>query len=121
MTDAITGKVVAQIKNGGNVDALGWDDSEKLIYIPSGSAGTVTVAHEDSPDTYTVVATVKTIRGAKTIGVDPVKHMAYAFTAERGPVPAPAAGTPPPATPPAGGRGGPQGPILGQMFIVISH
>ena len=32
------GKVVAQITNGDGVDALGWDQSQKLIYIPSGAA-----------------------------------------------------------------------------------
>src|SRR5204862_3404714 len=32
--DASTGKVVATIKNGTRVDALGWDPSKKLIYIP---------------------------------------------------------------------------------------
>jgi hypothetical protein len=122
VVDATTGKVVARIANGKGVDALGWDQSQKLIYIPAGQSGNMTVVHEDSPDKYTVVGTVSTVRGAKTVAVDPVKHMAYAFTAEYGPAPAPAAGTPPPAAPPAGGRGrGPQGPLLGQMFIAISH
>ena len=75
VVDATNGKVVAQIKNGTGVDALGWDQNEKLIYIPSGQGdGTVTVVHEDSPDKYTTVATVPTFKGAKTIAVDDVKH-----------------------------------------------
>src|SRR5437016_11626706 len=32
--DPSTGKVVANIQNGTRVDALGWDPSKKLIYIP---------------------------------------------------------------------------------------
>ena len=38
VVDASNGKVIAQIKNGSGVDAInvGWDQSEKLIYIPSG-------------------------------------------------------------------------------------
>jgi DNA-binding beta-propeller fold protein YncE len=120
VTDAKTGKIVAQIPNGDGVDALGWDQSQKLIYIPSGRGGNVTVAHEDSPDKYTVVGTVPTFAGAKTIAVDPEKHMAYLFQPEYGPAPAPAAGTPPP-TPGRGGRGGPQGPLIHGWFIVISH
>src|SRR5213596_3587537 len=101
VVDANTGKVVATITTGTRVDALGWDPSEKLIFIPNGGEGNVTVVHQDSPDKYTVVATVATFAGAKTIAVDPVTHNAYLFQPERGPAPAPAAGAPPPA---AGGR-----------------
>jgi DNA-binding beta-propeller fold protein YncE len=87
--DASTGKVVAEIPNGTRVDALGWDASRKLIYIPNGGEGNVTVVHQDSPDKYTVVATVATVAGAKTIAVDSKTHTAYLFQPERGPAPAP--------------------------------
>jgi DNA-binding beta-propeller fold protein YncE len=82
VVDPNTGKVVATIANGDGVDALGWDPGEKLIYIPAGRDSNVTVAREDAPDKYTVVATVPTMRGAKTISVDPVKHVAYLFQPE---------------------------------------
>jgi DNA-binding beta-propeller fold protein YncE len=118
VVDPNTGKVVATIKNGTRVDALGWDPAKKLIYIPNGGEGNVTVVHQDSPDKYTVVDTVTTFAGAKTIAVDPVTHNVYLFQPERGPAPAPADGTPPPA----GGRGrGPQGPIIASWFIVIKQ
>ena len=117
VVDASSGKVVASIPNGTRVDALGWDAAKKLIYIPNGGEGNVTVAHQDSPDKYTVVATVPTVAGAKTITVDPVTHNAYLFQPERGPAPAPAAGA---APAPAPGRGrGPQGPIVASWFVVI--
>ena len=117
--DAATGKVVASIKNGTRVDALGWDAAKKLIYIPNGGEGNVTVVHQDAPDKYTTVATVPTFAGAKTITVDPVTHNAYLFQPERGPVPAPPAGAPPPLAP-GGRRGrGPQGPIVAAWFMVI--
>ena len=64
-----------------------------------------------------MVATVTTVRDAKTIAVDPVKHVACLFQPEYGPPPAPAPGTPPPA---AGARG-PHGPIIAAWFVVISH
>ena len=116
--DPSTGKVVASIKNGTRVDALGWDPAKKLIYIPNGGQGNVTVVHQDSPDTYTVVATVATFLGAKTITVDTATHNAYLFQPERGPAPPPPADAPPPAA--GGGRGrGPQGPIIAAWFIVI--
>ena len=117
VVDAGTGKIVANITNGTRVDALGWDPSKKLIYIPNGGEGNVTVVHQDSADKYTTVATVDTFPGAKTIAVDPATHTAYLFQPERGPAPAPPAGATPPAP---GGRGrGPQGPIVAAWFIAI--
>ena len=115
--DASTGKVVATIANGDGVDGLGFDASEKLIYIPAGRAGNVTVVREDSPDKYTVVATVPTMGGARTIAVDPIKHVAYLFQPEYGPAPAPAPGAPPPAP----GARPPRGPVIASWFIAISH
>jgi DNA-binding beta-propeller fold protein YncE len=116
--DAATGKIVATIENGTRVDALGWDSAKKLIYVPNGGEGNVTVVHQDSADKYSVVSTVATFAGAKTICVDPKTHNAYLFQPERGPAPPPAAGAPPPAA----GRGrGPQGPIVAAWFIVITQ
>jgi DNA-binding beta-propeller fold protein YncE len=119
--DATTGKIVASITNGTRVDALGWDPSKKLMYVPNGGEGNVTVVHQDSPDKYTVVATVPTFAGAKTIAVDPKTHNVYLFQPERGPAPAPAAGTPPPAAAPGGRGRGPLGPIVASWFIVIKQ
>jgi YVTN family beta-propeller protein len=114
--DATTGKVVASIPNGTRVDALGWDPAKKLIFIPNGGEGNVTVVHQDSADKYSVVATVDTVAGAKTIAVDPTTHNVYLFQPQRGPAPAPPADAPPPTA----GRGrGPQGPIIAAWFIMI--
>jgi DNA-binding beta-propeller fold protein YncE len=130
VVDPNTGKVVASIKNGTRVDALGWDPSKKQIFIPNGGEGNVTVVHQDSPDKYTVVDTVATFAGAKTIAVDPVTHNAYLFQPERGPAPAPAAApaAPPAGAPPAGAPGGRGGglrgtppPIVAAWFIVIKQ
>jgi DNA-binding beta-propeller fold protein YncE len=115
VVDANTGKVVASIKNGTRVDALGWDAAKKLIYIPNGGEGNVTVMHQDSADKYTLVATVDTFPGAKTIAVDSATHNAYLFQPERGPAPPAADGAAPPR-----GRG-PQGPIVASWFIVIKQ
>jgi len=114
--DATSGKVVATIANGEGVDALGWDPVEKLIYIPAGRDSSVTIVHQDSPDKYTTVATVTTFRGAKTIAVDPVKHVAYLFQPEYGPAPQQAS-----ATPPTPGQRPPRGPVVAAWFIAISH
>jgi YVTN family beta-propeller protein len=114
VVDATTGKVVATIANGDGVDALGWDPTEKLIYIPAGRDSNVTVVHQDGADKYTVVATVATMRGAKTISVDPMKHVAYLFQPEYGPPPA---DTPPPQP----GQRPARGPVIGAWFFAISH
>src|SRR5213080_2060767 len=112
--DPASGKIVATIANGEGVDALGWDPAQRLIYIPAGRDSNVTVAHEDTPDRYSVVATVPTMRGAKTISVDPVKHVAYLFQPEYGPLP--------PGSPaPAPGSRGPRGPVVAAWFFAISH
>jgi YVTN family beta-propeller protein len=120
VVDPATGKVVATIPNGTRVDALGWDPGKKLIFIPNGGEGNVTVVHQDSPDKYSVVSTVTTFPGAKTIAVDPNTHNVYLFQPERGPAPPPAPGAPPPAAGPGRGRG-PQGPIVASWFIVIKQ
>jgi DNA-binding beta-propeller fold protein YncE len=117
VVDAATGKIVATIANGDGVDALGWDPVEKLIYIPAGRDSNVTVVHQDSPDKYTVVATVATMGGAKTISVDAVKHVAYLFQPVYGPAPAPAPGAPPPQP----GARPPRGPVIAAWFFAISH
>jgi DNA-binding beta-propeller fold protein YncE len=121
VVDANSGKVVATIANGTRVDALGWDPSKRLIYIPNGGEGTVTVVHQDSPDKYSVVATVETFAGAKTITVDPSTHNAYLFQPQRGPVPPPASDAPAPQPGPGGRGRGPQGPVIAGWFIVIKQ
>jgi DNA-binding beta-propeller fold protein YncE len=110
-----TGKVVATIANGDGVDGLGWDPAEKLLYVPAGRDGNVTVVHQESPNDYKVVATIATMQGTKTISVDPLKHVAYLFAPEYGP-PAPGQSAP------AEGRGRfRRGPLVGTWFFAISH
>jgi hypothetical protein len=71
----------------------------------------MTIVHEDGPDKYTTVATVKTMPGARTVAVDDVHHIAYTFTVERGP-------STPSAT--AGGRAT-AGPITGAWLISVHN
>src|SRR5438067_1478534 len=81
---------------------------------PAGRDSNVTVVHADSPDHYSVLATVPTMRGAKTITVDPVRHVAYLFQPEYGPLP-------PGSPPPAPGSRAPRGPVVAAWFFAISH
>ncbi len=77
MMDSTNGKVVYSVPVGEGVDATSFDPQTKLAFTSNGGAGTVTVAHEDSPAVLKVVQTIKTVRGARTMTLDPVTHTIY--------------------------------------------
>jgi DNA-binding beta-propeller fold protein YncE len=68
MMDSTNGKIVAEVPIGAGVDAT-WFDSGTGYAFSSCSTGTVTVAHEDSPDKLTVVQTLPTATGARTMAL----------------------------------------------------
>jgi DNA-binding beta-propeller fold protein YncE len=86
VVDYVSGKVVATIPIGKGVDANRFDPSTGLAFASCGD-GTITVAHQDSPDKYTVVQTIATQRGARTMALDTANHNVYTVTAEFGPAP----------------------------------
>jgi hypothetical protein len=87
VVDYTTGKSVAKIPIGMGIDATWFDPGTQLAMSSCGD-GTITVAHEDSPDKYTVVDTIKTQTGARTMALDTGNHNVYTVTAEFGPTPA---------------------------------
>jgi YVTN family beta-propeller protein len=103
VTDMRTGKVVTQIAIGEGVDANRFDPGTGLVFSSNGESGTLTVAHEDSPDRYTVLQQLPTAVGARTMELDAKTHRVYTVTADRkagtptadrpNPRPAPVAGT----------------------------
>jgi hypothetical protein len=62
-----------------------------MYAFTSSGDGTTTIAHEDSPDKLTVVQSLKTAQGARTMTGDPATHRIYLATAEFQPPPAGAA------------------------------
>jgi hypothetical protein len=80
--DADTGKVVTTVPIGDGVDATWFDPGTKYVLNSCGKDGVLTVIHEDSPDKYTVVETVKTETGARTMALDPQTHIVYLALAE---------------------------------------
>jgi YVTN family beta-propeller protein len=78
-----TGKVITTVPIGDHVDATAFDSDSKLIFNSNGE-GTITVVHQDSPDKYSVVDTVKTVPKAKTMALDPKTHQLFLSTAENG-------------------------------------
>lgn len=81
--DADSGKVIATLPIGDHVDATVFDAEKKLIFNSNGE-GTITVIREESPDTYSVVQTVKTAPRAKTMAFDPKTHQLFLSTEEDG-------------------------------------
>jgi len=76
------GNVVTTIPIGAGSDAIGFDPGSNLVFSSNGGDGTLTVVHEDSPDTYTVVGNPATQAGARTLAVDPETHSVYLVTAD---------------------------------------
>jgi len=81
--DADTGKVITTLPIGDHVDATAFDTETRMIFNSNGE-GTVTVIHQDSPDKYSAVETVKTAPRAKTMAIDPKTHRLFLSTAENG-------------------------------------
>lgn len=99
-----TGKVVTTFPIGEGVDAAGFDPATGTVFASCGD-GTLTVAHEDSPDKYSVVQTVATKRGARTMAFDPKTRRVFLMSAEYGPRPEPTADRPNPRPPILPGTG----------------
>jgi YVTN family beta-propeller protein len=76
MMDSTTGKVIASVPIGQGVDGSAFDPETRLAFASCGD-GTTTIAHEDSPDKLTVVQTLTTERGARTMAIDPKTHKIY--------------------------------------------
>jgi DNA-binding beta-propeller fold protein YncE len=81
--NADSGQVITTLPIGDHVDATAFDTETKMIFNSNGE-GTITVIHEDSPDKYSVVETVKTLPRAKTMALDPKTHQLFLSTAENG-------------------------------------
>jgi YVTN family beta-propeller protein len=81
--NADSGQVITTVPIGDHVDATVFDPQTKLIFNSNGE-GTITVIHEDSPDKYSVVQTVKTVPKAKTMALDTKTHRLFLSTAESG-------------------------------------
>jgi len=98
IVDMRSGKVVASPAVGAGVDGAGFDPAGQLAFTSNGE-GSITVVHEDAPDKYSVVETVPTKRGARTIAVDPRNHHVFTVSADFGPTPEPTADRPRPRPP----------------------
>ena len=81
--NAITGRVITTLPIGDHVDATVFDSDTHVIFNSNGE-GTISVIHEDNPDKYSPVETVKTVPRARTVALDPKTHQLFLSTIESG-------------------------------------
>jgi DNA-binding beta-propeller fold protein YncE len=96
--DAVSGKVVTHLPVGDHIDGVVFDQGLKRAYASAGD-GTLTVIQEEGADHFSVLETVTTKRGAKTVALDAKTHHLYLPTADFGPVPPANADHPKPRPP----------------------
>ena len=79
--NARNGKVIQVLPMGSGCDGLIFIPEDKNI-ITSNGEGTLTVIHQDNPDHYTVIQTLTTKKGARTITFNPATGKIYLPTAD---------------------------------------
>jgi DNA-binding beta-propeller fold protein YncE len=82
--DAGSGRIIQSFPISGGVDAAAFEPETGMIFV-STREGMVHIFHEDSPDKFSEVETVKTEFGAKTMGLDTKTHHIFLDTADFGP------------------------------------
>ena len=76
ISDYRAGKTIATVPIGAGVDGAGYDPASGNAFA-SAFDGTLTVIHEDTPDTYHVVQTLETMKGSRNMGLDPSLHAIF--------------------------------------------
>ena len=94
MLDTKTGKVLATVPIGDHVDGCAFDETTQLVFASCGD-GTTTIAKEETPDRLTLIQTLQTERGARTIALNPRTHRIFLPTAQFQPAPSPSRGASP--------------------------
>jgi len=103
VSDYGSGTILTTLPIGQGVDGAAYDPQSRDAFA-SNADGTLTVIHQDTPDTYHVAETVRTQQASRNMGLDPTTHKLFLAAAKFGP-------------PPANGRGRP--PIIGETFSLL--
>lgn len=103
VSDIDAGKVVATAPIGAGVDGVAFDPASGDVFAANAD-GTLTVIHQDTPDTYRVAQTLQTGDNGKNMGLDPTRHEVFVATATMGPRP-------------SGGRG--RAPVVPGTFKIL--
>src|SRR5580765_959020 len=103
VSDYRAGKIVTTLPIGTGVDGAGYDPSTGDAFA-SNADGTLTVIHQDTPDTYHVAENVQTAPFSRNMGLDVTNHKVFLASAKFEPAA-------------AGGRG--RGAMVPDSFGVI--
>jgi DNA-binding beta-propeller fold protein YncE len=79
--DLDNSKTLATAPIGHGVDACAFDPGTNLAFASCGD-GTLTAVRETAPGTFRAVASIPTMRGARTMALDPTTHLMYLPTAD---------------------------------------
>jgi hypothetical protein len=79
IVNADNGHTVTTITTSGRADQNCFDPGAKVAFNPNRTDSTLTVVHEDSPEKFSVLETVKTGGGARTCALDERTHKVYVF------------------------------------------
>ena len=79
IVNADNGAVVQRIPVAGHADENAFDAETQLAFNANRPDSTLVIVHEDAPDKYSVVDTIKTGGGARSLAVDSKTHKVYAF------------------------------------------
>jgi DNA-binding beta-propeller fold protein YncE len=74
--NAISGETIQKLPIGQGVDAVTFDPAIRTVFTSNGE-GTISVIEQVTPDSYRNLEIVQTIQGAKTMALDPVRHLVY--------------------------------------------
>jgi hypothetical protein len=77
VVDSTSGALVTSFAIPKGVDGNGFDPETRLAFASSGTMGVLTIAHQDTPRTFTVVQTAKTERSGRTMWLDATTHRVY--------------------------------------------
>jgi YVTN family beta-propeller protein len=86
--DASNGMIISKLPIGAHCDGVCFDSTTKNIFASNGE-GTLTIAHENTANDFSIIQTLITKKGARTSTVDQATHLVYLPTADfdQSPVP----------------------------------
>jgi len=100
--DTSTGKVIQSFPIGAGVDTNLYEPESGLLFVAA-REGLLHIFHEDTPDHFSAVETVKTEFGARNMALDPKTHRLFIDTSDFGAAPQPTTEQPHPQPVPVSG------------------
>jgi DNA-binding beta-propeller fold protein YncE len=77
--NADNGRVITRIPVSGHADANAFDAVTKFVFNPNRTDSTLVIIHEDTPDRFSVIDTVRVGGGARSMALDEKTHKLYLF------------------------------------------